>query len=137
MNPPLELQEVQAQDALFTCRMCGECCKGFGGTYVSNDDIASISIFVGMDSDEFMKKYCTSSGSRRVLAQKEDGFCVFFTDKCSIHPVKPVMCRRWPFIPSLLRDFGNWRIMAGQCPGINPDAPKDEILAVVCRQMGP
>jgi Fe-S-cluster containining protein len=136
MNLNPNLQENKALEDIFTCRMCGDCCQGFGGTYVSNDDIASISAFIGMDVHDFTKKYCVPSGSRFVLAQKEDGFCVFFTDKCSIHPVKPLMCRRWPFIPSLLRDFDNWRIMAGQCPGINPEASKEEVLALVCRQMG-
>ena len=120
-------------DDLFDCQMCGECCQGFGGTYVTEKDLENIAAFIGESSETVKKKYCQMSGSKRVLAQKEDGFCIFFDEirQCSIHPVKPRMCRQWPYIPSVLIDPFNWQIMSGACPGIRTDFPPDVVQKCV------
>ena len=108
-------------DVLFDCRLCGDCCKGYGGTYVTGEDIEAISGYIGTDSRKFVAEYCQYSGNRPVLAQRDDGYCVFWDKLCTIHPVKPLMCKRWPFLKSLLVDPGNWQIMADSCPGIRTD----------------
>ncbi len=108
-------------NGLFECRLCGNCCKGYGGTFVSRQDIEAISRYIGTDSHEFIAKYCRLSGQKPVLAQRSDGYCIFWDKLCTIHPVKPLMCKRWPFLKSLLVDSTNWRIMADSCPGIQPD----------------
>jgi hypothetical protein len=41
------------------------------------------------------------------------------------------MCRRWPFIESVLRDVANWRIMASMCPGIWAEAPESRVKECV------
>ena len=110
-------------DALFECRLCGDCCKGYGGTFVTREDIEAISRFIGTDSRKFVTQYCQVSGKRPVLAQGSDGYCIFWDKLCTIHPVKPLMCRRWPFLRSLLVDSKNWQIMADSCPGIHRDVP--------------
>ena len=106
---------------LFECRMCGDCCKGYGGTFVNRQDIDAISRYIGTDSRQFVAKYCQLSGQKPVLAQRSDGYCIFWDKLCTIHPVKPLMCKRWPFLKSLLVDSTNWQIMADTCPGIQPD----------------
>ena len=108
-------------DALFECRLCGDCCKGYGGTYVTPEDIEAISQYIGTDSRKFVAEYCQLSGKRPVLVQGTDGYCIFWDKLCTIHPVKPLMCRRWPFLKSLLVDSTNWQIMADSCPGIHTD----------------
>jgi len=108
-------------DGLFECRLCGDCCKGYGGTFVTREDIEAISRFIGTDSRKFVAQYCQVSGKRPLLAQRPDGYCIFWDKLCTIHPVKPIMCRRWPFLGSLLVDSKNWQIMADSCPGIHTD----------------
>lgn len=108
-------------DGLFECRLCGDCCKGYGGTFVTREDIEAISRFIGTDSRKFVAQYCQVSGKRPLLAQRPDGYCIFWDKLCTIHPVKPLMCRRWPFLGSLLVDSKNWQIMADSCPGIHTD----------------
>lgn len=109
---------------------------GFGGTYVSDADIEAIAAFIQIDPQKFPEKYCQFSGSKRVLAQGENGYCVFWKDKiCTIHPVKPRMCKAWPFIPNVLKDPQNWHIMAGFCPGIRTDVTHSEIVSCVRRQL--
>ncbi len=119
---------------LFQCRMCGDCCKGFGGTYVGPEEIRAIAGFIGDDDpDGFAARYCRMSGSRPVLVQGGDGYCIFYRDGCAIHPVKPRMCRAWPFIPAVLTDVGNWHAMAGSCPGMRTDLPDAVIREIVRR----
>ncbi|MGD8368160.1 MAG: YkgJ family cysteine cluster protein [Desulfobacterales bacterium] len=123
-------------DEIFTCRMCGDCCRGYGGTYVDAEDIAAIAGFLGCDPDGFAAKYCTRSGRRYLLCQKEDGYCVFWDEKCTIHPVKPHMCRAWPFIEAVLVDPANWFAMAGSCPGMRTDLDARGIRAAVSKALG-
>ena len=112
--------DLLTSEELFQCTQCGECCKGFGGTYVNEADIEAIARFVGKSVETVRRRYCTPSGDRLVLVQQASGYCVFWDRNCTIHPVKPRMCRQWPFIPNLMADIGNWQIMAGSCPGIRP-----------------
>jgi Fe-S-cluster containining protein len=107
------------EPTLFECTQCGTCCQGYGGTAVSEEDMRDIAWYLGIEVDEFRERYCVLSGNKFMLAQKDDGYCIFYDRNCSIHPVKPKMCRRWPFIDSLLVDISNWYIMADCCPGMN------------------
>lgn len=121
----------------FTCTLCGDCCKGYGGTYLSDGDIDAISGYLSIPQAELVQRYTQASGSKRVIAQGKNGRCVFWDNLCTIHPVKPWMCRQWPFIPGVLADVNNWRAMAGSCPGINTALSDLQILAVVREHITP
>ena len=126
-------------DTVFECQMCGDCCKGYGGTYVSEADIKRIAEFIKIDADRFVDRYCEFSGGKPLLAQADNGYCLFWDPikMCTIHPVKPKMCRAWPFIESVLVDRNNWLMMARCCPGMRTDLPWQQILKVVedkCRE---
>ena len=112
-------------EAIFTCRKCGECCRGYGGTFVSEKDIEAISRYLKIDSRRLIAEFCQLSGGKAVLAQGKNGYCLLWDkDKqCTIQPVKPEMCKKWPFIESILADVNNWRIMAALCAGIRTDVP--------------
>jgi Fe-S-cluster containining protein len=116
---------------LFNCTKCGECCKGYGGTYVTSAEIDAIAAFVGAERQAFISQYCAMSGGRQLLAQGANGYCVFWDTACAIHPVKPRMCRKWPFIDGVLKDILNWHSMAASCPGMRTDLPDELILSSV------
>ncbi len=120
---------------IFECRNCGKCCQGFGGTYVTEQNIEQIAAYLRIEPDRVRSDYCASSGRKTVLGQKKDGYCVFWDEKCTIHPVKPRMCRAWPFIESIIRQPENWDIMANACPGIKPDVAKPDLVACVRREI--
>ena len=122
-------------DALFACTLCGDCCKGYGGTYLTAPDILAIADYVGVSAKCLEAEYTCKSGNRRVLAQGGNGYCIFWDKVCTIHPVKPRMCRRWPFIPGVLVDVANWHAMAASCPGIKTDLPDDRIVECVRRAL--
>lgn len=129
-----DLSRNSEESPIFACRQCGDCCKGYGGTYVTPEDIIAISRFVGIDPERFVESYCTFSGSRPVLSQRADGYCIFWDQLCTIHPVKPFMCRAWPYIRSVLIDPANWYAMAGSCPGMRTDVSTERIRESVQTQ---
>ena len=120
---------------IFKCRQCGDCCKGYGGTSVTEKDIETIAGHTNTDPGSFVDNYCRISGKKPVLAQKEDFYCIFWDGLCTIHPVKPRMCREWPFIKSVLVDIDNWYIMAGLCPGMRTDIPDSIIKECVRKEL--
>lgn len=122
--------------AIFECRRCGECCKGFGGTYVTEADIRAIARYLAIDPEAVLARYCQFSGGRPVLAQGPDGYCVFHERLCTIHPVKPRMCRQWPYLEAVLVDTANWHIMGASCPGIKTDVPETLLIRVIQEKIG-
>jgi Fe-S-cluster containining protein len=113
----------------FSCTQCGVCCKGFGGTFVSEEDIAAIGQFLNLQPEQVQNEYCVKSGQSLVVAQRRNGFCIFWDGNCTIHPVKPHMCRQWPFISALRIDPFNWKIMADMCPGMHRNVNPDQLLS--------
>lgn len=122
-------------DDLFTCRQCGDCCRGYGGTRVTPEDIAAIAAFTGIPERDVADTRCRASGASTILAQHPNGYCIFWDRHCTIHPVKPRMCRRWPFIESILVDPVNWQIMSGFCPGMRTDVPSDMVRKCVAKAL--
>lgn len=116
---------------LFSCQRCGDCCKGYGGTYLTETDIDRICRYLRIKRNHFLRYACQLSGGKPILTQAEDGYCILWDQQCTIHPVKPQMCRRWPFIESVLVDTGNWRAMAAACPGMRVDVSDDQIQKCV------
>ena len=121
----------KACQGLFACTLCGDCCKGYGGTYLTDADMDAIARFIGVSKERLKSAYTRLSGGKRVIAQGKNGYCIFWDKVCTIHAVKPRMCRQWPFIHSILVDVGNWRAMASCCPGMDADAEEETIIACV------
>ena len=120
---------------IFSCQKCGDCCKGYGGTYVSQRDIKLIADYLHIDPKSFVKTHCQTTEKMPVLAQRKDGYCKFWDGQCTIHPVKPRMCKAWPFIESVLIDINNWQIMAASCPGIRMDVSEDKVRECVKKEL--
>lgn len=120
---------------IFKCEKCGDCCKGYGGTYVTVKDIEAIAAYIKTDKENFVEDYCYMSGSRPVLAQQKNGYCIFWDNLCTIHPVKPKMCKQWPFIKNVLIDVNNWQIMAGACRGMRINVSDDIIKKCVKKEL--
>ncbi len=120
---------------IFACKKCGECCKGYGGTFITERDIRLISDYIGATPEDLLEKYCEMSGGRPVLGRGANGSCFFWKEICTIHPVKPRMCKAWPFIEAVCADAANWRIMASSCPGMRTDIPDDAIRSCVEKEL--
>lgn len=103
----------------FKCHRCGDCCQGQGGIIVTSGDIDRLCTHLGMAPEEFAKTYLEQVGDRPRIRAAND-WCVFFVKGCSVHPVKPSVCRAWPFFQGNMLDELSWRIAQDACPGINP-----------------
>ena len=127
------VSKFKTAEDIFECQQCGDCCTGFGGTYVTENDIEKIAEFINSDPTSFVEKYCDFAGSRPVLTQGHDGKCIFFDAKkqCTIHPVKPYMCKAWPYIATIIEHPENWDMMASACPGMKKNVPHDDLSRIV------
>lgn len=105
----------------FQCTQCGDCCTGAPGfVWVNQEEIDAIAKNVGMEVDEFERKYVRRVGIRRSLVEFSNGDCVFFdTDarKCSVYDARPRQCRTWPFWDSNLDTPEDWQHTCDVCPG--------------------
>jgi len=98
------------------------------------EDVDSIAAFIGMSPERFVETCCQIVDGMPVISQGEDGRCLFFHGNCSIHEVKPRMCRAWPFIDAVARVPSNWDLMAEACPGIRTGFPHEVIRRIVCQE---
>ena len=130
----MQLNDLKPDD-IFKCRRCGDCCKGYGGTFITEMEIQKIADHIHTDRKTFVENYCQFSGGKTILAQAENMYCIFWDGMCTIHPVKPRMCKKWPFIESVLSDVNNWHIMASLCPGIRTDLPDGIIKEYVAKHI--
>src|SRR3972149_4103927 len=113
---------------VFQCQQCGDCCAGRGGIFVRPEEVAAMAAFLALDEQEFCVRYVESSGLGARLAI-QDGVCVFVEDnRCRVHPVKPFICRQWPFLPALLVDADELENAKTACPGINPACSHEDFV---------
>jgi Fe-S-cluster containining protein len=114
----------------FQCRQCGDCCAGRGGIHVKPREVEEMAALLGMSVEEFCRRYLEASALGPRLAVADHGSCVFLLtgNLCRVHPVKPFICRQWPFLPALLVDPDELEHAKGACPGINPACSHEDFV---------
>ncbi|MDR0882533.1 MAG: YkgJ family cysteine cluster protein [Candidatus Adiutrix sp.] len=102
----------------FQCLQCGDCCFGRGGVSLTPAGAAVAAAFLGLTPAEFQK--FMAPGRAGEILTGPDGFCLFHQPdgRCRIHPVKPDICRRWPYLPALLNIKSAFDEARGACPGL-------------------
>jgi hypothetical protein len=120
---------------VFHCRQCGDCCAGRGGIHVRPQEVEAMAAHLSMSVEEFRRNFVEASltGPRLTVA---NGVCIFLLEgnNCRVHPVKPFICRQWPFLPALLGEADELEYAKGACPGINPSCSHEEFVAAALRQ---
>jgi hypothetical protein len=118
----------------FECQPgCTACCEQKGFVYLTEEDLRSIAAFLGMGSAEFERRHVYRTRNLRRLRVPRDAQCSFLRDGgCSIHPVKPVQCRTFPFWPELVGNRQEWHKTAAYCPGIG----KGELVQIEVSRAG-
>jgi len=112
--------------AVFVCRLCGECCQGVGGILVTPREIEALADFLGLSREALCREYLVDSPLGPQVAARE-GACVFLAaGRCRVHPVKPRICRQWPFLPALLADPEEFEAAKEACPGLAPQATHED-----------
>ncbi len=128
-------QEPWFKDGLrFQCSQCGDCCTGAPGfVWVNQVEIEALAKQMGVDVDEFERKYVRRVGIRKSLVEFPNGDCVFFDGqarKCTVYDARPRQCRTWPFWHSNVRSAEDWEYTCQVCPGSGkgPLVPIERIL---------
>ena len=124
--PPGETYSKMAANlnkaSVFQCQQCGDCCSGRGGIYVRPDEVEAMAALVELSVKEFVRRFVEASALGPRLTMADNGFCVFQVEgnRCRVHPVKPFICRQWPFLPAMLVDPDELENAKTACPGIDP-----------------
>jgi Fe-S-cluster containining protein len=105
----------------FTCQPgCTRCCDTQGFVYITQNDFVRLARYLGLAEAEFEKRYVIRYRHILRLRKPRNSQCHFLTaGGCSVHAVKPVQCRTYPFWPELVEDRAAWQAEASRCPGIN------------------
>jgi len=118
----------------FSCTGCGGCCTGEPGyVWVNKTEIQTIAQYLGLDAEEFNRRYVRQVGIRKSLIERANGDCIFFDNQarsCRVYEVRPRQCRTWPFWASNTATPEAWAETVRRCPGCNSGAlvPLNTIL---------
>ena len=112
----------------FACQPgCVRCCDTHGFVYITEDDLKRLARYLKMSARAFEAKYVIRYRHLLRLRKPRNSQCHFLMKGgCSVHPVKPVQCRTYPFWPELVRDRDVWRMEGQRCPGIG----KGELIQI-------
>jgi len=122
----IEIMKVpfyQREALRFECAGCGACCTAGGGdyVYVTKHEIDKISVFLGISSDWFKRRYLGwLPGEGWVLAINDGETCLFLGEerRCTIYAVHPEQCSTCPYWPELVLHKRNWMQKSRCCEGM-------------------
>lgn len=123
---------MKTDELRFTCQPgCTRCCEQQGYVYITEDDLRRAAAYLGMTGRAFERKYVYRTRHLLRLRKPRGRQCHFLAGSgCSIHPVKPVQCRLFPFWPELVEHRAEWKRTASWCPGIG-EGPLIQIGSVM------
>lgn len=119
----------QIRETGFRCQECGECCQGEDNSVVAfPEEIRRIQRATDLDwleavappeEGEWDRKGCFHTLEWRL--RKENYACRFYQDgRCSIYPVRPMLCRTYPFY------LDEGRLMHSECQGLGGKIGREE-----------
>lgn len=112
---------ARIREAGFRCLECGECCRGEDNSVVVfPEEIRRIQRATGLDwleiveppeEGEWDREGCFHTLEWRLL--KENKACRFYQNgRCSIYPIRPLLCRTYPFY------LDEGRLVHSECRGL-------------------
>lgn len=115
-----ELVQIGRHHFRFECQPgCTNCCTQPGEVYLTEGDVPRMASYLDLSTDEFRRRFCVEGSDGLRLANAPDKPCLYLReDGCSIHEVKPLQCRTFPFWPEHVRNKRSWKRLSQFCPGI-------------------
>ena len=129
MAPSKEWYEDGLQ---FECTLCGACCTGPAG-YVGFTEAEGRAMAkrLGLNYPAFLREYAHRmkdgrDGFSLNEVKTEHGYDCIFLDResepgkalCSMHEVRPMQCRTWPWWPDNLKSQRAWQQTGRKCEGV-------------------
>ncbi|MDR1044311.1 MAG: YkgJ family cysteine cluster protein [Candidatus Adiutrix sp.] len=117
--------------AAFQCRQCGICCLGRGGVRLSRGEAGLVAAFLKISPADLFTLYLGAGPAPWEIRTGPDNYCLFHQadGRCLIHPVKPGICRDWPFLPGPLKHESAFLEAKAACPGFSKELSWAEFLA--------
>jgi hypothetical protein len=115
------MAEMQPDGFRFECQPgCSACCEMEGEVYLTEEDLVRIAAHLSLQPADFEAQHVLRTKRSLRLRKPPDRQCFFHRDgRCSIHPIKPVQCRVFPFWPEIIESTEAWEETARTCPGMN------------------
>jgi Fe-S-cluster containining protein len=129
-----ELVQIGRFNFRFQCQSgCTNCCTQQGEVYLAAGDVDRIATYFGLTRRKFLSRYCEKDAEGDLRLSTPPGkHCHFLTATgCSIHEVKPLQCRTFPFWPEHVTNKRAWKNLKRYCPGIGvgPVLPLEGVRA--------
>jgi hypothetical protein len=104
----------------FQCQPgCTACCEQPGDVYLTAEDRDRIAADLDLTPVQFEQRYCETVDGDLRLSTPDAPACHFLVaGGCSIHHVKPLQCRTFPFWPEHVRVKSAWKGLSRYCPGV-------------------
>ena len=117
MSEPITVGKLNFR---FECQAgCTNCCTRSGHVYLNDDDITRIAAYVGLARPAFEKRYLRKTTYGKRLTVPGPHSCHFLLEGgCSIHAVKPLQCRVFPYWPENVETRAAWKALRRYCPGV-------------------
>jgi Fe-S-cluster containining protein len=121
---------AEIRDMGFSCQGCGECCRGEDNSVlVFPFEIRSIQKATGLSWAEVATPPAEGEWDREGyfhtlewrLAKSGEACRFYQGKKCAIYPVRPMLCRSYPFY------LDRGRLMASECPGLEKKINAQEV----------
>lgn len=123
------MPDPQARTPVFSCRQCGECCQGKGGILPSPIERELIAQYLKISVAALIHLYLEETPLGLAVRNKPEGGCIFQEgSRCRIHPVKPRICRDWPFLPAILLHEEEFAAAKTACAGLAPASSHTDFL---------
>ena len=106
----------------FECQRCGKCCGDVSRKkrkiLLLKSEVKRISDITGLKEDGFATRL-QNDGPYRYMMKKKGGKCVFLErNSCKIYPLRPLICRSYPFSVEKTRSKDFIFKVSDECPGI-------------------
>ena len=126
----------------FQCQRCASCCRAQqGSTSLTRPDVARISAHLALPEAVFITDYCyirerhiySDSGTLDVIIselclRRHGADCLLLdVNVCTVEPVKPLMCKAYPFIESVDHILA-YKATAAYCRGFDQGPSYDRPL---------
>jgi Fe-S-cluster containining protein len=128
-----DLVEIGKFGFRFTCQPgCTNCCRQPGEVWLTEEDRDRIAAHLGLSVKVFVESYCADEDELKLSIPASDSCHFLLEEGCSIHKVKPVQCRTYPFWPEHVRMRSSWKKLEHVCPGVGVGEllPVEDVRAV-------
>ncbi|MBI4569398.1 MAG: YkgJ family cysteine cluster protein [Planctomycetes bacterium] len=106
----------------FSCARCGHCCTGEpGNVWLAREEIGPLAAHLGLAREEFLSRHTRVVEHKVSLVESASGDCMFYDRArgCTVHDLKPLQCRVFPFWPHYTQSEFHWGKLRHSCRGVN------------------